>query len=151
MNTNSLSLNDLYDIVEPAPVSWWPPAPGWWILFAVAGIAIVFLLIHRLRCRRKNAYRRAALAELGKAESADEVAAILRRTALAAYPRKAIASRHGNEWIEWLETTASIPLPDTAKKSMASVYSNDETHTEPLRDYARAWILQHPAKEGGTC
>ena len=30
------SLQNLHDIVVPGPAAWWPPAPGWYVLAAVA-------------------------------------------------------------------------------------------------------------------
>lgn len=49
---------------SPAPVSWWPPAPGWWLM----GIALLALLIvASLRWRvhvRRNRYRRILRKEL---------------------------------------------------------------------------------------
>ena len=32
MNPDPASLENLRHIVQPAPVPWWPPAPGWWLL-----------------------------------------------------------------------------------------------------------------------
>lgn len=44
----------------PAPVSWWPPAPGWWIV--LAGLLILLLLLPLLlrqaRRHRKRRLRR---------------------------------------------------------------------------------------------
>ncbi|MEN7972330.1 MAG: DUF4381 domain-containing protein [Verrucomicrobiota bacterium] len=151
MNTNSLSLNDLYDIVVPEPVSWWPLAPGWWILIAVVVAASGYLLFRHLQYRRENAYRREALRQLDDVNSAAETVSILRRTALAAYPRKASASLSGEQWIEWLESTANLPLPENVKTTFEGIYSETEPDYEALRNYARQWILQHPAKEGGPC
>lgn len=28
-------LDQLHPLIAPAPVSLWPPAPGWWLLLAV--------------------------------------------------------------------------------------------------------------------
>lgn len=145
------SLDDLYDIVEPGPVSWWPLAPGWWILLFVGGSAALLLLVRWLKHRRKNAYRRAALAELGRAESASDVAAILRRTALSAYPRKCIASLHGQNWMDWLEETANLPIPEAAKTALAGIYAKIPAPKEALQDYSREWIRRHPPPEGGRC
>ena len=36
-NPDPSSLDNLFDIVVPPPVSWWPPAPGWYV---VGGLAI---------------------------------------------------------------------------------------------------------------
>ena len=38
MTPDPYSLDNLRDIVEPASIPWWPPAPGVWLLLAlVAG------------------------------------------------------------------------------------------------------------------
>ncbi|MGD2138441.1 MAG: DUF4381 family protein, partial [Gammaproteobacteria bacterium] len=42
----------------PAPVEWWPPAPGWWVL----GVLLLALLGLAWWYHRTSAVRRAALA-----------------------------------------------------------------------------------------
>jgi len=53
------SLDQLQDIQLPTAVSWWPPAPGWWLLgllvLALAATALVLL-----RRRQRLRYRHAA-------------------------------------------------------------------------------------------
>ena len=89
------SLQNLRDIVEPAPVPWWPPAVGWWILLVVVAAFAVWLASRAWRRRHANAYRRAALKELRSATNPVEIAEILKRTALCAFPRTAVASLSG--------------------------------------------------------
>jgi hypothetical protein len=94
-------LSRLNDIVAPPPVPWWPPAPGWWLLGAALLAVIATLSWAALLHYRRNAYRRAALAEIdaiGKVNdpaSAAALSAVLKRVALVAYPRSDVASLTG--------------------------------------------------------
>jgi hypothetical protein len=57
------SLENLFDVVVPPPVPWWPPAPGWFVVGGVV-LGLVFWTVWRVWRRwRAAAYRRAALAE----------------------------------------------------------------------------------------
>ena len=78
MNPDPASLANLRDIVTPPPVPWWPPAPGWWLLMMVSGLIAVIVAVHRWRCWRAGAYRRAALRALRGAEDTTSIAEILR-------------------------------------------------------------------------
>jgi len=49
----------LRDIHLPAPLSWWPPAPGWWLLLTLL-VAIALLGGYLLHRYRRNALQRAA-------------------------------------------------------------------------------------------
>jgi hypothetical protein len=106
----------LYDIITPAPVPWWPPAPGWYVVGGVALVLAVWAGWIVWRRRQAAAYRRAALAELQrlKARTADdaqrvlalqELPTLVKRTALAAFPRQAVASLSSTAWLEFLDHT----------------------------------------------
>jgi uncharacterized membrane protein len=86
MNTDPASLDNLREIILPPPVPWWPPAPGWWLLFAAIALTALAFAFRLFRRWRVNAYRRAALRELAVAGDVSAIAEILKRTALVAYP-----------------------------------------------------------------
>jgi hypothetical protein len=50
-------LEQLRDIRMPEPASWWPPAPGWWIVAALV-LAGAFLVVRALRRRSLEKYYR---------------------------------------------------------------------------------------------
>lgn len=139
------SLNDLHDIVMPEPVSAWPPAPGWWFIFLLIVLTAAALFLRWFRQYRNNVYRRAALAELEAAESAAAAAEILRRTALAAYPREDIVPLQGEAWFQWLETTGSLPMPEPAKNAITNIYTESSTGSEELKQFTKKWIIKHSA------
>jgi hypothetical protein len=115
MPTSSEVLQDLHDVHLPDPVSVWPPAPGWWIVLGVVVAGV--LLVRWVRAyRRRTKVRRLALAELGAIKQQYEVhkddqwavqrlSEIVRRYALAAFPRKEVAGLAGHSWLQFLDRT----------------------------------------------
>ena len=103
-----LSLIELLDLLEPVPEpvppSLWPETVGW-LWLGVALILLLAWLAYRWhRAYRANAYRRAALdAIAAAADDPAALAAIVRRTALAAYPRTELAQLHGESWLAFLD------------------------------------------------
>lgn len=109
-------LAGLRDWHLPGPVSWWPPAPGWWVV-AVLGLTLVIaVLAWWWPRRRRTAPARAALAELKalRASLAREgdsrrfaaaISILLRRLALVRYPRDQVAGLAGPQWLAFLERT----------------------------------------------
>jgi hypothetical protein len=154
MNSDSASLANLRDIVMPPPVSWWPLAPGWWFLLAVASLFAVLALVHLGRRWRANAYRRAALHELRNAESVAVIAEVLKRAALAATPRTEAASLAGPDWIDWLAKTGGRPVPTAVSEALTiGVYADrGSTQISEVTAYAAEWIRSHklspPMREG---
>ena len=59
----------LHPLREPELVSWWPPAPGWWVLGALLLLGLAILTWFALRRYQRNAYRRQALARLEALQS----------------------------------------------------------------------------------
>lgn len=139
-------LRNLHDIVVPDAVPWWPPAPGWFVVFAlVLGIGLV-MSIRRYRAWKSDAYRRAALRELETADSIPRIAEILRRAALAIAPRETIAALQGEEWTRWLADRLTKPVPADAAALLAeSIYDPQSSTADPdaLRRFARDWLRHH--------
>jgi hypothetical protein len=113
--TDPASLSRLHDIVMPEAVSWWPPGPAWvvagYILFAV----FLGLGIRAWRKWAANRYRRLALRELAEIErfrgtdaAIEAIPALLKRTALVAYGRPAVASLSGEAWYRFLEGSSRL-------------------------------------------
>ena len=104
----------------PIPISWWPLAPGWWIIIALL-IVIICLLCFRVWQKYKyNAPKRFALKVLKKIESdfqlnrdhlmlIRKISELLRRTMLAYEPRCEIAGLTGDDWMKRLDR--DLPLP----------------------------------------
>jgi hypothetical protein len=110
------SLVNLHDIISAPQVVWWPPAPGWYLLAAALLAGMISGLWRWLLWRRVNAYRRAALAQLEHLElqlhdagqreaSLRALPELVKRTALAVWPRQEVASLSGEGWLAWLDHT----------------------------------------------
>ena len=116
MTQPARTIMDLRDIVLPEAVSFWPPAPfvGLLLVLMVGGIV---LLIGRWWLHwQAEAYRREGLTLAAQIETqltttahiADGLAALgtlLKRVALAAFPREAVAPLCGDAWLRFLEDT----------------------------------------------
>jgi len=148
---NLANLNDI--VLLPAPI-WWPPAPGWYALAAGLLIALAWS-VYRWSVRyRRNRYRRAALAELAEIEAGQDkdavkaLPALLKRTAMHAYPRKQVAALSGDEWQTFLNAHCQA-RPFTGEAGMllsrlayqtADIKNAD---LQPLIKGISLWIEQH--------
>jgi hypothetical protein len=157
MNTDPASLDNLRDLAVLPPVSWWPLAPGWWALLGV-GLAVASVIAwHAWRRWRHNAYRRAALMELESATNAAAIAAIVKRTALVAYPRTDVAALCGAAWCRWLTETGGQQVPQSVADSLQEgVFSGHQSAGfDELMAFAVQWIERHRSQlsptAGGDC
>ena len=103
----------LRDIHLPAPLSWWPPAPGWWLLLTLL-VAIALLGGYLLHRYRRNALQRAAQQALHRIGEdyrqsgdarvlAQQLSILLRRVSLSCYPRRQVAGLTGCAWLSLLD------------------------------------------------
>jgi len=148
MSADPADLSNLHDIVLPAPISYWPPAPGWWIL-ALALLAVAAILIARLIAHyRRNAYRRAALRELetiGPAvdsASAVRISGVLKRTALVAFPREQVAGLTGPAWLAFLDRTGRTEAFSTGDLA-ALAYGGNSREGGAISKAAKHWVRRH--------
>ena len=145
------SLDQLRDIVQPGPVPWWPPAPGWWLVFAVLAACCAVATVRAWRRWQANRYRRAALAELDAARSDAATLDILKRAAICANERTLVGRLAGEPWCQWLQANSAVPLPpEVARQITTGVYRDGANFTPTLAEFARHWISHHstPAQQG---
>lgn len=156
-NLEGLDLFELLDLLEPAPepvpVAWTPQTAGWiWLGLAVL-VAILLVARWLIQRHRKNAYRREALRELDAVSgNAAAVSKLIRRSALAGFPREDVASLHGEAWLSFLAKTYPGPALQgkTATTLLAAPY-RDVPADKDLVNFARDWISRHrPGKAVGT-
>lgn len=146
MNETPPSLDRLHDLAVPPEVPWWPPAPGWYVVMLVLALAILWTAYAAWKKWRATAYRRAALRELERVHDPAAIAEILRRTALAAATRQAVAGATGDDWIEWLCRHSPEPLPAEVRAQLTTgIYAppGQADDTGELRRFAAAWIRRH--------
>ena len=155
MNGNP-PLPELKALHLPPPVSWWPPAPGWWLItiLALAGLgAAGYFLFHHYR---RGCYRRAALRELrilqAQATARDnprqleQLAALLRRVAIEGCGRARVAKLSGEAWLEFLDQSGGT---SNFCQGVGRVLGEDLYRAAPTADPApvypvvEAWIRRH--------
>ena len=127
---------------EPAPISLVPQTAGWWVLGALLISALAYGLWRFLLRWRADAYRRAALIALERAaDDPAAIASILRRAALAAYPRDEVAGLAGADWIAFLRETGSFPEAAGPILVRAPYAPGGDAGT--LREAGERWIRTH--------
>lgn len=102
MTNEVFSIFDLRDLAEPEAIGFFPVNGVMTVLLILGGIALFFMAVMRVLRWRKNAYRRVALKLLDSADSSEAVNHLLKRVALAAWPREEVASLYGAEWNQFL-------------------------------------------------
>lgn len=144
-----LSLTAMIDLLEPAPepepVSMWPQTMGWlWL-----GLILLVLIVVGLRWlrahRRANAYRRAALQALeGCGDDAARIAQVLRRAALAGFPRRDVAGLIGADWLAFLDASyGGTGFSDGPGRVLAEAPWRPCPPAPGLSPLARDWVRRH--------
>jgi len=154
-------LATLKGIHLPAPVEWWPLAPGWWLLMALSVIGLIAALLYLHRYIKRNAYRRQAQVQLQQLANNRErdslwlqaLNELLKRCAHSAYPLGNTSALHGKKWGDFLQQQADkIPLTpealallsDGGYKSDVQIAEALSTHANKLLDFTQQWITKHP-------
>lgn len=157
------ALQTLADIAVPPPVSMMPATWGWALLAAVLALLIAAAALRWLRQRRANRYRREALAALealrphlaapeSRAEALRAMAPLIKRTAIAAWPRRDVAALSGPDWVEFLRRSdgrGGLPasdwalLDDLEYRGQDALAQVDERQARAFFSAAAGWIEAH--------
>ena len=141
----------LHGIVSPETVSWLPQTPGWWVLLAWVIVVSSMCAWKAVQRYRRNRYRREAIKLIDKIDPAAEgaataIARIVKRTALAVYDRKDVASLYGEEWAAFLVRSSGgdSQLSRSAALLARAAY-RPETDAHDVIGPAKRWIRVHRA------
>lgn len=107
----------LHGLTLPDGVAWWPPAIGWWLIFAVIVLSFVLWWYRRYKTRNpvtintsisdaQNLLERAYknwCDNNNDHEFISQVSILLRRLLLSIYPRQQIAGMTGTAWLQLLD------------------------------------------------
>jgi len=158
-------LAPLKELPLPDAVSYAPQTVGWVVLAVLlaAVLAVAGWLVWRRR--RRQLYRRVALAELAgieaslaalradaaqRASALAAIARLLKRTSLAVAPRDQVAALSGDAWLAFLQRTrgrfdaksgALLALASYAPAQQVAAISAEDTAA--LIGHARDWIEHH--------
>lgn len=133
---NADALADLKPLIAPEPITWWPLAPGWWILATLLLLSIVGVLIFFWKRRihfRNTAYQREAAQlidathALSETQQLQEIAEILRRAAVCAWGRERAGTQN---WESLMQLSLSEHKKNSRKKNVLPAL--DDTSCELL-------------------
>jgi hypothetical protein len=155
----------LRDIHLPGAIGWWPPAPGWWLVAALALAAVAVYAVHYYRGRHKRVALRALTRVRAALEQGAEpvaclqyVSTTLRRFAMTSVGKPAaqlapvdVPGLIGDRWLEYLdarwertEFTAGL-----GRQLLAAPYTRpnsiERTAALELTGLCKDWLAAQPA------
>jgi hypothetical protein len=147
MNQAQPLLAQLKDIHLPAPPSIWPLAWGWWLLSALAFMAISLISYTLLKRRKNRRALRAAKNELRNLkqrysqapyqEIHSDISRLIRRTVIAYHPEA--ASLIGDDWALFLSKISSNISQKQAQAMLHGAYQKN-SDTSTLFSLTEAWL-----------
>jgi hypothetical protein len=161
MNSDALPLRDIH---LPAPVSWWPPAPGWWIVVLLSVMLCVGVVwLYRWWLAKRNSPLVIARDELEHVRTkwsghrdaqrlARDVSVWLRRVSITLYPRREVASLTGARWWRFLDEVAGTRVfgDDAGRMLVEAPYrASAEIDSDRLLRLCETWLTAIPQNGGG--
>jgi len=147
----------LIDIPLPPSISLWPETWTSRITVTAALAALVVSVVWILHQYAVNRYRREALAELDRithapiepGQLAQDLTVLVRRTALAAFPREQVAQLTGQAWLDFLDRSyGGTEFSQGVGRSLEVAgyrRADSESDQPPPIDLIRRWIKVHHA------
>jgi Domain of unknown function (DUF4381) len=157
MDNNVLA--QLKDIHLPAPVGVLPLAPGWWVIIITFTLIVLYSGFYTLRYywRRRAVKRALKMLErfklIYKKEGdvvviAGHLSALLRRVAIAYYPRNFVAGLKGQDWVDFLDRNSKKANFNQHRELLIKIpyqYKSNVSLT-PLFSQCELWINERGRK-----
>lgn len=148
-------LSLLHDIHTPPSISWWPLAPGWYLLVGGLVCVILLTLFFYRRYYVHGQAKRQALRELDIIEKQYDqdnnsqncsacLSKLLRRVALVYYPRTDIAGLQGEAWLLFLNKSAA-GVNFNAVRTQLLELPWKPSYGQPVKPFitiCRQWIIK---------
>lgn len=142
---NSDALANLKPLIAPEPISWWPLAPGWWLLGAALLLTLISVAVwgwKRWQHYRGTRYQREALALLEPIDNVTDIALIIRRVAISVLGRSRAATTAWHEICPTMDEQSLQLLTESQYKNRSNITAED---IERLRQQTKLWIQHLPA------
>ncbi len=149
-------LSQLRDIHAAPAVSWWPPAPGWWVLALLLLVLLVWLgrrIVARYRAHQRRKQMLAWIDLLNvMVDPVNEPQAylsmlnrIFKLVALKAFPDQQCAALAGQDWADFLAGKMKTSQTSDSINVLASGPYDPAPQFDPqlMSELTRRWIRQY--------
>jgi hypothetical protein len=149
-------LSQLRDIHAAAPVSWWPPAPGWWLLAVLVLILLTWLgrrVLARIRVHQRRKQMLGWIDHLNTTIDPQRdpqawlstLNRIFKLVALRAFPGQHCAALAGSDWAIFLIAKMENVQSVESLAVLASGPYDPAPDFDPatISALARVWISRH--------
>lgn len=139
-------LDQLHDIQVAEQMAFVPLSWGWWVLFALMIVGLMYCTLAIRKRRRQRQLQRRILIQLEQADSVLAIHTLVRRATLMLWPSSAVAALTGRPWQEfWLATWSpceQAQIGDDYDTIMAAMYrpQPELEQVELYRRLAIQWI-----------
>lgn len=148
-------LEQLRDVHNPDAISWWPLAPGWWIIIALVILIGTLLIIRVYLKKRHHRFARSAVNELKQLQLESEPRwlaksqNIMRRASLCYISSPEVSRMNQAQWIAFLQSTGQGSLSKETLQKLKDLPFQPAQATEHLDKEAMLneftqWCLKLP-------
>jgi hypothetical protein len=156
MEQQSLPLKDIH---LPSTVSWWPLAPGWWMIIVLALLILMAWRFRRqIRAWLAPGIRSIALSQLDKIANNRQlnnqqkvqcISQLLRQSAISSASREQVAGLAGDQWLEFLDgDNPEQPFSKGVGRSLidAPYLPDTEVDVDSFLNLAINWLKENTGR-----
>lgn len=157
---NQILQQQLRDVHLPEPVSWWPLAISWWILFGLVVVSIFFAIRAFRKNRAHNAYRHDALVQLhthylqwqsdtNTSQYLQSANTVLKRASL--HIDDTARQLSGESWLQYLQSLSqdNFSEPVIGALSQGTYQKSPEYDVDQIQRELTQWLKNHKPRTAG--